>query len=203
MMGQIPVEQQFGLDAQGIEIIDRQNMVIGLLREADRDRKARRQGLVMQMRQKIGGHAIALGDRAKGVDDPFPAQILDNQQAGFEIGRQYLRRTKSLRPQSMGQGHKGMHAFGQFRQSGIGLAPADRRTVGTARRDHQNGFLIRLLQPLIGARRGIALDRHAHGLAPAMQAQQMLDRDMPFQPFRPAAVTAHRHLPRLWMARRQ
>ena len=58
----------------------------------------------------------------------------------------------------------------------VGLAVAHRRAVRPARRVHQDGALLAEPQPLVGARRGVALDAPPLGLAVAGGIQEAAHR---------------------------
>ena len=51
----------------------------------------------------------------------------------------------------------GVDVLGKMHERGVGLTVADRRSVGLARRVHQDGAPMRQHEPRIGARRGVAL----------------------------------------------
>ena len=57
----------------------------------------------------------------------------------------------------------------------VGLAVPHRRTVWPARRVHQQGALLAEPQPLIGARRGVALDAPPLGQAVTARIQEAAD----------------------------
>ena len=54
-------------------------------------------------------------------------------------------------------GNERRHVLGEMHERAIGLAVADGRTVGLARRVHEDGGTVGQHQARIGARRGIAL----------------------------------------------
>ena len=78
--------------------------------------------------------------------------------------------------QSVGHRHERDDAFGEMRDRAVGLAVPDRRTVRPPRRVHQDRVLVAEREPLVGSRRGVALDARADGFAVAALGNELAHR---------------------------
>ena len=132
---QIPVDQKFGLDQEGVEVVTRQRVS-----DARLDRQHVGQRRAMQRRQQIGRHLVARLDRRRrlAVDDQFAAEVFEHQQAGLAVGGENRRRGKAAHAQGLRHGDERRDAFGEMRDRAVGLAVAHRRSVRPLRRIHQD-----------------------------------------------------------------
>src|SRR6185295_32491 len=86
-----------------------------------------------------------------------------------------LRRRVAKLAKPVGDGDKGNDILDQMRDLTVRLAVAHRRTVGAARRIHQDRGVLAERQPLIAARRSVALDALAMGFGEARAVEEAAD----------------------------
>ena len=124
-----------------------------------------RQLLAVERRQKIDGSLIAYADRGRRVADHnrILAKVFHDDETVGEVGVKDGRRREAMVAQPGRNGDIGQDILGKMRDSAVGLPVAHRRTVGPARRVHQDRSLIVEQEPLESPRRGVALH------APAMR----------------------------------
>ena len=148
-MRQVPVDQQLGLDQEGVEVVGRQAVV-----DARRDRQRRRAtGWRCKLDQHVDRGRIALLDRRRRIarDHAFGAEILQQQQAFVEVGRMDLRRRQAALAQRARHRDERLHVLGEMRDRAVGQAAAHRRPVRAARRVHQDQLAALVREPLVGA----------------------------------------------------
>ena len=131
----------------------------------------------MQVCQHLGGHRVARFDRRRrfAIDDQLVAEIFEHDQAVAAVGGENFRRREVALVQSAGDGDEGRDAFGQMRDLAVRLAIAHRRAVRPLGRVHQDVTRAVAHQPLVGARRRVALDAFAAGSCEAAQGQEAAD----------------------------
>ena len=98
------------------------------------------------------------------------------QQAVGELGLVDLRRREAALAQPVRHGDERHDVLGEMRDRAVGLAVAHRRAVRPARRVHQDGALLAEREPLVGARRGVALDAPPLGLRRSRSIEEAADR---------------------------
>ena len=123
----------------------------------------------MQLRQHADGFGIAFRNRSIAVDHRFAAEILDDEEARFEILAVDLRRAEALRPQALVHGDEGVNRLGELGDRRVGPAPPHRRPDRARRRNHQQRrFAARLYEPFIRADHGgVARHRRPRRIRPA------------------------------------
>src|SRR5579872_6380447 len=112
----------------------------------------------MQLREQIDPGLVTFGNRAWRVslDKTFTAEILDDEESRIKIGMTNGGRREGALAQTVGDGNKWLYVFGEMHRGAVGLSIIDGRTIGAARRVHQNDRRVAAKQPCIGTRRGIA-----------------------------------------------
>ena len=145
----------------------------------------------MQLGQQFGRHGVARFDRRRRLAShhQFVAEILDHCEACGAVGGKDRRRREAARAQAERHCDKWRHAFGQMRDCAIGLAIAHGRSIRSLRRIHQDISCEVAGEPLVAARRGIALDAAAFGLAESGAVQELADRQDALGARGKAAVT--------------
>ena len=93
-----------------------------------------------------------------------------------KLGLVDLRRREATLAQPVRHRDERHDVLGEMGDGAVGLAVAHRRAVRPARRVHQDGPLLAVLEPLVGAGRGVALDAPPLGLAVAGGIQKAADR---------------------------
>ena len=153
---QIPVEQQLDLDQIGVDVVGRQR-VHDVRR--DRDRVAAAAGCAARPARRpppCSAPRSAPADRRtpparrrgpRGCSRPSVKSACVD-----------LRRREAALAQPVRHRDERHDVLGEMRDRAVGLAVAHRRPVRPARRVHQDGALVAELEPLVGARRGVALD---------------------------------------------
>ena len=140
----------------------------------------------MQLRQHVDRGLVALGDRLRRIalDDCAAAEILGDQETGFDIGVADRGCREATCAQAIIDGDERLDVLGEMNRSAIGFSVVDRRTIRPARRIHQDRRAVVADQPRIGARRGIA----GHALARRIQEAGIAEKF--------AQVAQSRHLRR-------
>ena len=169
---QIPVEQQLDLDLIGVDVVGRQRVD-----DMRRDRDRARQLLAVQRDQHIDRRRIALLDRRRRIagDHGLGAEVFDDEQAVGELGLVDLRGGEAELAQPVRHADERHDVLGEMGDRAVGLAVAHRRAVRPARRVHQDGALVAEPQPLVGARRGVALDALSFGQPVAARIEETAD----------------------------
>ena len=159
-----PVEQQLGLDQERLDVVVR-NPIFDMRRDHERVGQLH----LMQRTQRVDRGLVAFLDGSRRIagDHALVAQVLDEQQPLVEIGVQNGGRREAALAQSIRHRDERDDALGKMRDRAVGLAVADRRAVRPPRRVHQDHLLLAEREPLVGARRSIALDARAHRVAVA------------------------------------
>ena len=192
---QIPVEDQLGLDQEGVHVVVRQ-----LVLDMGRDRQHARATAGRAARSSVSTAAsIALRDRSRRIalDDALRAEILEQQQPLVEIGVIDLGRGEAALAQSLRHRHERRDVLGEMGDRAIGRAVAHRRTVGPARRVHQDHVLVAHREPVVAARRGVALHARAQRLAIAALGDELAHRRDPLHARRERAVAGHARMAEL------
>ena len=104
------------------------------------------------------------------------AEILEQNDAGGQIDSVDFRRGESSAAQTAVDRDIGFKPFGEAGDRAVGLAVADRRTIGLLRRDHQDraGAVV-LDQTLERSGRGVALHELTLCVAPARRLEKILN----------------------------
>ena len=199
-MRQVPVEQQLDFDELRLHVVDRQTM-----RDVRRDPHAGWHLLVVQRNQHIDRRGIAFRDRRRRIagDDRFGSEILDQQQAVGDLGLEDLRRGVAKLAQPVRHRDERHDVLGQMRDLAVGLAVPHRRPVGPSRSVHQDGAVGAEREPLIAARRGVALDAAAVGLREARGVEKAADHRDALGARRELAVAGHAHVAMLRSVQRR
>ena len=163
---QVPVEQELGLDQERVHVVG-WNAIF----DVRRDRQHIRQRLPVQMQQRIDRGLVALLDRRRRIalDHALVAEILDA--AAVPVRDRHGGCPAPTSPCAVkARRHRDErhHVVGEMRDLAVGLAIAHRRAVGPLRRVHQDHVLVAERQPLVDARRSVAL--HAPPLCLAVTA---------------------------------
>ena len=107
--GQVPVEQQAGLD------LHRRAVEIGNVVGDRPKRDIPRHRLRMQMRKGSNTFQVAFGNRLSGrVKNTVTAEVFDQKDAGIEVGLVDIWRAKAFSPNVAGDGDKRDHIFGDM-----------------------------------------------------------------------------------------
>src|SRR5260221_765434 len=96
-MRQIPIEHELDLDQEGFEIVGRKFML-----DAGCHGQRRGQIRIVQSDENVDRGGIALLDWRRRIarGDAFGAEILDQEKAGLEIGRENFRRAETALAQA-------------------------------------------------------------------------------------------------------
>ena len=100
----------------------------------------------------------------------------------------HLRRRQPAVAQRARHRDERLHVLGQMRDRAVRQAAAHRRPVGPARCVHQHELALLVRDPLIGARRGIALQMRTLRVGQALIGEELADRDHPLEPRHERAV---------------
>ena len=172
--GRYQSSQQFHLDQQRVQVVTRQSC-----NRRPLDRQSCGNFSRCSAASTLHRRLVARFDRRRRLPggNRFVAEILDDQQAGVAVGVENRRRGKSALAQAERHGDERRHVFGEMRDRAVGLAVAHRRSVRPLRRIHQDVARAIEREPLIGARRGIALDAPAVGGANPARVEEAADRE--------------------------
>ena len=184
----IPVEQQFGFDQEGVEVVTRNGVI-----DAGDDRQRFDHVVAVKREQGIDRGRIARLDRRGRIarHEQLGAEILQHDEALIEIGGVDFRRGKSAFAQTFGQGDERFHVFRKMRDGAVGLAVAHGRAVGPRRRIHQDRGSPVQGEPLVGARGGIALHALALRIRKAGLFEKAAQRREAFDARCEAAIAGH------------
>src|SRR6266487_6294834 len=180
----VPVEQQFGFDQQGVQIVRRQRMI-----DARRDGQHRGQRLPVQGHQHVDGGRIAILDRSAGIarHHAFAAEILEHEQPLGKVRGVDFGCGEAACAQRPRHRHERLPVLGTMRDRAIRFAVPQRRPVRSAWRVHQNGRAAVLDQTFVDAGRGVALEELAFGIREPRLLEEAPDGEEPFGALRKRA----------------
>ena len=159
---QVPIEQQVNFDEKGIHVVFRNPVIDTRL-----DRNHILQSFAVHFGEQTDRRFVASYIRCRRVaaHDHLVTKIFDDQQAGIAIGREDRRRRKAAAAQCVRHRDERRHAFRQMCDRAVRLAIAHGRSIGPLWRIHQDIGRAVAGEPLVAARRGVALDAAALSLA--------------------------------------
>ena len=117
--------------------------------------------------------------------------MLDQQEAGVQIGTVDPRRREARSGQRIGNGHEGRHVLGEMGDAAVGQAVADGRAVGLARSVHDHQRLAVPVHRLVAAAGGIAAEAAAGLFGAAGFGEEAADRQRTQDAGRRLGIGAH------------
>ena len=138
-MGQIPVEEQLGLDQKSADVIAG-DLIVDIRRYRQRVRKVD----FMQLNECVHRQFVAHFERGRRIalDDFVRAEIFQNHKSVVEIGGEDLRGGESEVSQSICERDKWLHVLGKMGDRTVGPSVLDRRPIRAPRRIHQNDLAV-------------------------------------------------------------